>query len=423
MREARASADRALSALEDTGMEAEAAEALLQRAEVALAERDWATAGSAAERALRAFAAQRRPTWAALARYAAVRAAWGAGGSGGASAPTTSPAAAAGEPDGGAALLSRPRRRAAAELERSGWTARAVNARLLAGRVALALDRPRAARAELEIARRGRLRGPAAVRIAGWHAEALHCLATGRPRSARRAVAGGLRALDEHRAVLGATELRSHAAAQADELAALGLRFALESGRPSAALASVERARGRAAQLPPVRPPSDPALAAKLGELRAVVALAGEEVRAGRPSARLVARQTELEHHIRRRLLQVRGSGRLEAAASSSLGALRAALGERALIEYLSLDGRLHAVVVTARRVRLVALGPVADVERELELLRFAMRRLAAAPGRSRRPTARTRAPPRPGARGPTARTRAPPPPGSRRCCSSRCCR
>jgi tetratricopeptide (TPR) repeat protein len=385
VREARESADRALRALERAGMDAEVAEALLQRAEVALAEHDWATAQATASRALGEFTAQRRPTWAALARYASVRAAWG--NAGGGPPPPASPdgdgsigaAAPRGLAGGGAELLAAARR-AARELERSGWTARAVQARLLAGRVALDLGRPRAARGDLERARRARLRGPAVVRIAAWHAEALHCLADGRPQAARRAVAGGLRALDEHRAALGATELRSHAAAQADELAALGLRFALASGRPGAALAAAERARGRAAQLPPVRPPRDPALAAKLGELRAVVALAGEEVRAGRPSARLVTRQTELEHQIRRRLLHVRGSGRLEPASAPTLGALRAALGERTLIEYLSLDGSLHAVTATARRVRLHPLGPAAAVGQELALLRFALRRLAAAP-------------------------------------------
>src|ERR687890_936950 len=132
----------------------------------------------------------------------------------------------------------------------------------------------------------------------------------------------------------------------------------------------------------PARPPRDPALAARLGELRSVVALAGEEVRAGRPAARLVRRQTELEHQIRRRLLQVRGSGRLEVAAPApTLGVLRAALGGRVLIEYLSLDGAIHAIVVTARRLRLVPLGPAAEVEHELTLLRFALRRLTAPAG------------------------------------------
>ena len=362
--EARASADRAIAALVETAMGAEVAEARLQRAEVALAERDWPAAREAAGAALRAFTAQRRPTWAALARDAAVRAAWGA------------------YDDGadGARLLAAARR-AAADLERSGWTARAVHAHLLAGRVALALGRPRAALRDLEVARRARFHGPAALRIAGWHAEALMSVAGSDPDAALRAVGGGLRALAGDRAALGATELRAHAAAQAEELADLGLRFALGRGRPGTVLALVERARAQTLHLAPVTPPRDPALAERLGELRAVVALAAEEVRAGRPAARLVARQTRLEHEIRRRLLQVPGTGAQASARAPTLRALREALGERALIEFLRVDGALHALTVTARRAQVVALGPAAPVERELELLRFALRRMAAGSG------------------------------------------
>jgi CHAT domain-containing protein/tetratricopeptide (TPR) repeat protein len=397
VREARDSAERAVAALERTGMEAEVAEARLQRAEVALAERDWPTARREAGAAVREFTAQRRPTWAALARHADVQARWGAGddapaardaGDGGAAArdvPTVRDAGdggaaahdAARPGDGGLALLAAARR-AAAELERCGWSARSVQAHLLAARVALGLGRPRTALRDLEIARRARFRGPAAVRIAGWHAEALRHAAAGDPRAAGRAVARGLQALERDRAALGATELRSHAAAQAEELAALGLRFALARGRPSGVLALIERARAQTLQLSPARPPRDPELAAKLGELRAVAALAGEELRAGRPVAPLVRRQTRLEHEVRRRLLQVPGTRLLQPARRPSLRALRDALGERALIEYLRVDGELYAVTVAPRRARLFALGPAVGVERELELLRFAQRRMAA---------------------------------------------
>lgn len=359
VREARESADRALRTLERTGMDAEVAEVLLQRGDVALAERDWARAAEAGERALQAFTAQRRPTWAALARYTAVRAAWHA--------------------EGASERVLTAARRAAAELTACGWTAQAVHARLLAAQVALALGRTRFAARELEVARRARRHGPAAVRIAGWHAEALRCLAAGRPDGARRAVAGGLRALDEHRAALGATELRWHAAGQAGELARLGLGFALEGGRPGQVLAAAERARARALNLPPVRPPQDPALAQRLGELRAAVTLAAEEVRAGRPSAALVRRQTQLEHEIRRRLLAAPGTGHWQPVAVPTLRAVREALGPRALIAYSALDGRLHAVAVTAHRARLVTLGPVAEVEPELQAQRFALHRMAEA--------------------------------------------
>ena len=359
--EARASADRAIAALVEAAMGAEVAEARLQRAEVALAERDWPAAREAAGAALRAFAVQRRPTWAALARDVVVRADWGGGADD--------------------ARLLAAARRAATGLERCGWTARAVHAHLLAGRIALALGRPRAALRDLDVARRARFHGPASVRIAGWHAEALRHEAAGDADAALRAVGGGLRALAGDRAALGATELRAHAAAQAEELADLGLRHALGRGRPATVLALVERARAQTLHLAPVTPPRDPALAARLGELRAVVALAAEEVRAGRPAARLVARQTRLEHEIRRRLLQVPGTAGPAPARVPTLRALRAALAERALIAYLRVDGALHALTLTARRAEVVALGPVAPVERELELLRFALRRMAAGSG------------------------------------------
>ncbi|MDQ3631518.1 MAG: tetratricopeptide repeat protein, partial [Actinomycetota bacterium] len=74
--EARTSADRAVQALERTGMGAELAEARLLSAEVSLSEREWPRAAAVADQARRAFVAQRRSNWAALAGFAAVRATW-----------------------------------------------------------------------------------------------------------------------------------------------------------------------------------------------------------------------------------------------------------------------------------------------------------------------------------------------------------
>ncbi len=384
--EARASADRAIAALVEAAMGAEVAEARLQRAEVALAERDWPAAREAAGAALRAFTAQRRPTWAALARDAVVRADWGGGADD--------------------ARLLAAARRAAAGLERSGWTARAVHAHLLAGRVALALGRPRAALRDLDVARRARLHGPASVRIAGWHAEALRHEAAGDADAALRAVGGGLRALAGDRAALGATELRAHAAAQAEELADLGLRHALGRGRPATVLALVERARAQTLHLAPVTPPRDPALAARLGELRAVVALAAEEVRAGRPAARLVARQTRLEHEIRRRLLQVPGTaGPAPRPGADPARAARGARGARAdrVSARRRRAARAHRSPLAARRSSRSARSPRSSASWSCSASRCAGWRPAAAPAR----TARTRRTPRPSSSAP---------------CSPRCC-
>ena len=52
------------------------------------------------------------------------------------------------------------------------------------------------------------------------------------------------------------------------------------------------------------------------------------------------------------------------------------ALGDRALVEYVELDGRLHAIVLSRGALTLHDLGEV-DVSADLEWLRFALRRLA----------------------------------------------
>ncbi len=96
----------------------------------------------------------------------------------------------------------------------------------------------------------------------GWHAEALRRLAGGDTAGASAAVRRGLRLLDEHRAALGATDLRAYSAEFRVELAELGLRMALEKGAPGPG-ARVGRAGagepsadapGPAARRPPARP-------------------------------------------------------------------------------------------------------------------------------------------------------------------------
>ncbi|MEV0720604.1 CHAT domain-containing protein [Asanoa sp. NPDC050611] len=59
------------------------------------------------------------------------------------------------------------------------------------------------------------------------------------------------------------------------------------------------------------------------------------------------------------------------------LSALRAALGPATLVEYLALDGALHAVVLTGSRRTLHHLGRVAEAEGHLAAVRHGLRRLA----------------------------------------------
>ena len=160
-------------------------------------------------------------------------------------------------------------RRAIRALDAAGWGVEALDARLIAGRAALELGRPRLARRQLELAAAARHRGPVQVRTRAWHAAALLRLSHGDRRGANAAVAAGLRALEQHRLTLGATELRAHASGHGEELATLGLRLALESGSAARVLAAAERRRSAGLLLRPARPPDDAALAAELASCAA----------------------------------------------------------------------------------------------------------------------------------------------------------
>lgn len=362
-REARVSAQRAVQRLDDNAMAAELAEARLALAAATLADGDADAAQAAAEQAAREFERQRRPGWTALARHAAIHAAFARG--------ERSP------------RLHARARSAAAALAAAGWPAAALDAQVLAARVALALGSTGAAARVLEDVARARRGGPVALRIGAWHAEALRRLAEDRPGGALRALRAGLAVLDEHRLSLGATELRAGAAVHGNALAALGLRLALASGRASAVLEWAERGRAGALWQRPARPPDDAALAADLDELRVVLAAVDEAGKEAADTTRLLRRQAELEAAIRRRARHAAGGAAQRGAYAPPDGArLRAALGAgRALVEFVREGDALWAVVVAGGRARLVRLGAPAGVERELLALRFALRRLAGGAG------------------------------------------
>src|SRR5207244_1729396 len=157
--EARAAAEEAARRLEEAGRASDLAEARLMVAQAALLDGDGRAAEEAATRARRAFVAQGRPGWATLAGYVALQARW---------------------QDGrlGAAQLGRVRALAIA-LEDAGWANPALDARLVAARVALDLGRLAEGRRELRVAARARARGPVDLRARAWHAEALLRLASG----------------------------------------------------------------------------------------------------------------------------------------------------------------------------------------------------------------------------------------------------
>lgn len=133
----------------------------------------------------------------------------------------------------------------------------APGAWLLAGRIALALDRDAEAGqvlARAAGAARGRV--PAFARAAGQLAEALRAEAAGDRRRLLAACGRGFGLLEEHLGTLGAAELRAHATAHGVELAGLAQRAALRSGGRACCLpgasAGVRCRCGRRDRRPPI---------------------------------------------------------------------------------------------------------------------------------------------------------------------------
>jgi len=330
-------------------------QARLLLAKVALLDGDPETALAEAARARRSAMRQDRPGWAAVGDYLTLRARWESG-------------------RHSAATLESGRR-AVAALAETGWVVAALDARLIVASLALALGRPEIA--EEELAAHAVRSGPAEVRARAWHATALLRLSRGDRRGADSALRAGVRVIDGFRAGLGASELRAHASGHASELTGLGLRLAVEAGRPEAVLRWAERRHACALRLRPARPPGDAALATDLAALRQVAVDLATKTATGEDPRELLRRQAELENAVRSRARHATGVAEPGAGALPSVAAVSAALGESALVEYLELDGELSAVVVVAGRVRRFGLGAVDEVERRLGELRFGLRRLA----------------------------------------------
>src|SRR5581483_2733653 len=137
-----------------------------------------------------------------------------------------------------------------------------------------------------------------------------------------------------------------------------------------------EALRASALRLAPVTPPRDPELRGALVELRQVSAEIVRAEHGARPTRPLLARQARVETRIRRLSRHAPG-GELPSRAAPRRVELAAALGNRALVEYVESGGELTALTLAGRRLDRRELGPLAAVEEQLEWLRFAIARLA----------------------------------------------
>jgi tetratricopeptide (TPR) repeat protein len=336
------------------------AELLYSCALAAVATGDLGLAQERSGEALRLFRRQRRPWWAARAELVLLLC-----------------RSAAGE-DRPAALLQAARR-VTARLDELD-PARAVDAHLLTGRLALARGRRDEAARHLGLAANARHRGHLRTRSVGWLAEATWCEAEGRWPSMLAACDRGLAVLDLHLRTLGATELRTLATANGAQLAEMALRHAVRRDDARLFLEWSERWRGTVLRVTPVRPPSDSALVADLAALRNVAARLDTALGTRAAAPALERERRRLEAAVRQRVLRTPAVASVEAEAFRTAGLL-AQLGEADLLELTDVGGQLYAVVISARRLRLVHVGPTQAATHALAHALFALRREGAGRG------------------------------------------
>ncbi|TDQ01330.1 CHAT domain-containing protein [Labedaea rhizosphaerae] len=359
--ETREVAERAIAAFQASRRQLKVPEMRLTLARASYLDGKTAEAATQARLAAKEFAAQHRDGWAALARLTAVQA-----------------GLANGEQITDAHVQS-----IVDVLVAGGRKAAALEARLVAARLAERRGRADVSRGHLEPASAERRRGPAARRARGWYAEALLRQADGRTREAATAVRAGLRILDEHSTALGATDLRVYSAVHRAELTDLGLRIAMRDGRARQVFEWSERGRASRLVHRAVLPPPDPELAELLGELRATALEIDKARLAGQPVARLEQRQVALERRIRDRNRLLPGGSGQQGAGPVSPSVLGAALGDRALLEFVQFDGKLHALTLVDGVLRRHELAAVAEVTDLLDRIPFALHKLARRDGRS----------------------------------------
>ncbi|MBF0686406.1 MAG: CHAT domain-containing protein [Cellulomonas sp.] len=240
-------------------------------------------------------------------------------------------------------------RKVASRLVRAGDLSAAVDAHVLAGRLADARGEVAHGLESYTEAARLAVDGAVPVRVKGRIAAARAALLRSDAEGAVRQCDTGLRDLAVHRDSLPTVELRALASGHGAELGAIGLEVLHRSSTPGRVLAWMERTRALAlAGRLPVQAPVTAPPVATVDENRVLSS----------------------DWHDVARASRTRGT-------PWSLARLRAGLEGRVLVELGGHSGRLVAVVVDGPRSRIVELGPEQDVADHLRALVFALRRLA----------------------------------------------
>jgi CHAT domain-containing protein len=327
--------DAALPRFAGLGMNQEQAEAELTRAQIGLAVGDHAAAVRWAVQAKRRFHRRGNETWAAVAELTRLRAEFAAN-----HRATKVATTAAGLAD---------------RLRELGLANDAEAAELLAARAYLRrgeVDRA-AARVRQQPGRRSTLD----TRLQRHVVQARIAAARGDNTATFRHARAGLARLTAHRGHFGSIDLRTGAATLGAELARAGLDAALTDGRPATVFRWLEHSRAQAFRSRAVHPLDDPLTADAFAELRQRSRVARASELEGRRDPVAARRCAELERQIRAHSWQVSGTG--EHQAEASLAEVRAELGVAgaALASFFTVGTRIHALLVSDRRTRIVELG------------------------------------------------------------------
>jgi tetratricopeptide (TPR) repeat protein len=277
-------------------------------------------------------------------------------------------------------------RRAAGQLEKAGDLPSAIEANLVAGRVAIQTGRVAKSLAPLQRAATLARTGPVLVRIRGRVAGALAARSRGDDRGVLTECRAGLRDLAAHRSGLPTMELRALASGHGAELGEIGLGAVTRQGTPGRVLHWMERTRAAALMA------IDPAPTEGFSQLREAHRQAAEtgelavQTESRPQPARSVASRMMVDaepaapqdHELRiRAATWMTPETGMVSTAMPSMTELRALLDGRILVEFGRLEGRVVAVVVGPSRARLVELVDECAVTEHVRALFFALRRLA----------------------------------------------
>lgn len=211
----------------------------------------------------------------------------------------------------------------------------------------------------------------ALVRAAAWHARALAREESADRGGVLRAAAAGLDAIDEHRRLIGSSELRALATTHGRELTTIALRHAADD--PRTLLRWSERTRATALAQPPAT--SDAAtIPAALAALRDNGRRLAEARQAGEPTETLTRERLRLERAVRAE------SHTLSAATAArqrppGVEEVVAAVGDGCLVELVDVDGALHVLVVSRGAVRRRVAGTTEQVAALLDPAQMLLRR------------------------------------------------